>query len=130
MQPANLIAIRVNRKSITLKQLLHRLQVDAALSSIDRMIEDLTVEDWAETAGIAADSAGLQAAVNTFRRANGLYTAAQAGEWLGRRGMTLDDLAAMLRPQVLRKLLADHAVSGEEIRLHFLETAQQHDRCE
>jgi hypothetical protein len=124
------IALRINLKTMTLKQLLQRLRIDASMAAISRCKDDLTIESWAETLGLAADTAGLQAEVTRFRRANGLFTAAQASEWLEGRGMALDDLVALLRPQVLREALARHVVSDDEIRRHFLEFAHEYDRAE
>lgn len=130
MDTANLSALRINRKTLTLKQLLQRLRMDASLAAIGRCKEDLTVECWAETLGLAAERAELQAAMTRFRRENGLFTAAQTNEWLECRGMALDEVVAILSPQVLRGALASHVISDEEIRLHFLETAQHYDRAE
>lgn len=122
--------LSVEHNLLTLKQLLQRLQVDPAWGAIDRCTDDLTVELWAGSLGLAADDDELQAALTAFRRARGLFTAAHTGEWLQIRGMTLDDLAAMLRPQLLRAALSSHVVSDEEIRRHFRETAQRYDRAE
>lgn len=123
-------ALRVGHRTLTLKQLLQRLRVDAALADIGRCREDLAVECWADELGLAPGNAELQAVVTEFRRANGLYTAADANEWLGSRGLALNDLVALLRPQVLRDTIAQHIVSDEEIRRHYLDTAQQYDRAE
>ena len=127
---ATVIALRVNDRTMTLKQLLQRLRIDAGLASIERCKDDLVIECWADSLGLAADSAELQAAVNAFRRQNGLYTAAQANGWLGSRGMTLDELVALCKPQALRTALARHVVSDEDIRMRFLEDAQRYDRAE
>ncbi|MBO9596533.1 MAG: peptidylprolyl isomerase, partial [Cohnella sp.] len=123
-------AIRVGHRTLTLKQLLQRLRVDAALADIGRCREDLAVECWADELGLEPGNAELQTAVTEFRRENGLYTAADAGEWLGSRGMSLNDLVALLRPLVLRDALAEHVVSDDEIRRHYLDNAQQYDRAE
>lgn len=123
-------ALRVGHRTLTLKQLLRRLRVDAALADIGRCREDLAVECWAGELGLEPGNDELQAAVTEFRRANGLYTAAEANEWLGSRGLALNDLVALLRPQVLRNKLAEQIVSDEDIRRHYLDTAQQYDRVE
>lgn len=130
MEISTAIALRINLKTMTLKQLLQRLRIDTSMAAISRCKDDLTMECWAETLGLAADTVELQASVTRFRRANGLFTAAQANEWLECRGMALDDLVAQLRPQVLREALAQHVVSDDDIRRHFLEFAHQYDRAE
>jgi hypothetical protein len=130
LDTATVIAFRINHKTMTLKQLLQRLRVDASSAAMSRCKDDLTTECWAETLGLAADTAELQSVVTRFRRENGLFTAAQAAEWLESRGMALDDLVDLLRPQVLREALARHVVSADEIRRHFLEFAHEYDRAE
>ncbi|SDC13801.1 PPIC-type PPIASE domain-containing protein [Paenibacillus sp. UNCCL117] len=130
MNTAGISAIRVQHRTLTMKQLLQRLRVDAALAAIGLCKEDLTVECWAEELGIAAGSGDLQEAVTRFRRAIGLFTAAKTNEWLAERGMTLDELIDILRPQVLRTALALAVVSDEEIERQFLEAARQYDRAE
>ncbi|MFH5184656.1 peptidylprolyl isomerase [Paenibacillus sp. TAB 01] len=130
LNKANEMVLSVHHKTMTLKQLLQRLRVDASLADISLCKEDLTIEGWAETVGLAAESTSLQAAVTRFRRANGLFTAAQASEWLEYRGMTLEDLVDLLRPPVLKEALARHFVTDDEIQRLFLESASQYDRAE
>lgn len=130
MDTATIFALRINHKTLTLKQLLQRLRIDASLAVLSRCKHDLTIECWAESLELAADTAELQTAVTRFRRANGLFTAAQTSEWLEIRGMALDDLVALLKPQVVKETLARRIVSDDEIRLHFLEFSQQYDRAE
>jgi parvulin-like peptidyl-prolyl isomerase len=127
---SSIVMLRIEHRSLTLRQLLQRLRIDAMLADIDRCKNDLTVECWADAIGVTADTAELQAAVNRFRREHGLFTAAQANEWLGRRGMTLDDLVAILKPQALRASLSRHVAAEEDIRRHYLEFAYQYDRAE
>lgn len=123
-------ALRAGHRTLTLKQVLQRLRVDAALADIGRCLADLAVECWADELGLEPGNAELQIAVTEFRRSNGLYTAADANEWLGSRGLALSDLVALLRPQVLRDKIAKHVVSDEDIRRHYLDTAPSHDRAE
>ncbi|MDQ1909330.1 peptidylprolyl isomerase [Paenibacillus sp. GD4] len=130
MDTANTFALRINHRAMTLKQLLQRLLVDASLAAVSRCKEDLTMECWADTLGLTADTAALQSAVNRFRRDNGLFTTAQTGEWLERRSMSLDDLVALQKPQVLRAALARHTISDEDIHRHFLENASRYDLAE
>ncbi|CAG7610415.1 Chaperone SurA [Paenibacillus solanacearum] len=130
MNPATVIVLRIDHKSMTLKQLLQRLRVGASLAEPERCKDDLAIECWAETLGIDADTAELQAAVTAFRRANGLYTTVQASEWLEQRGMTLDDLVDLLKPQVLRERITRHIVSDDEIVRHYHEWARDYDRAE
>lgn len=123
-------AIRINHRMLTLKQLLQRLRINAALASIDLCKEELAVECWADTLKLAASGIEQQAALTRFRRANGLHTISQTTEWLRSLDMTLDELIAILRPQALRAILARHVVTADEIRQQFLEAAQQYDRAE
>lgn len=130
MDTAHVIAIRIEDRTITLKSLLQRLRIDAALADIERCKNDLAIEHWAESLGLSADTTELQAAVTRFRRAHGLFTADQANEWLKLREMTLDDLVALLKPQVLKEALMRHIVADDEIGRHFLELAHEYDRAE
>lgn len=130
MDTATIISLRVNHLTLTLKQLLQRLRINASWADIGRCKDDLTIECWACALGLTADIAGLQAEVTRFRRANKLVTASQTREWLECRKMTLDDLIDLLRPQALREILARHVVSADEIRQHFLEFAHEFDRAE
>ncbi|WP_131012568.1 peptidylprolyl isomerase [Paenibacillus thalictri] len=113
-----------------MKQLLQRLRIDASLAAISRCKDDLTIECWAESLGLTADTAALQTAVTRFRRANGLLTSAQASQWLTNHGMELEDLASLFRPQVLKESIAQHLVSDDEVKRYFLECAHQYDRAE
>ncbi len=122
--------LRIDHRTLTLRQLLQRLRIDAMLADINRCKDDLAIECWADEIGFAADAAELQSAVNRFRREQGLFTAAQANEWLGRRGMALDELVAILKPQALRASLQQRVVSEEDIRGHYLEFAYRYDRVE
>lgn len=130
LETADLIALRANHRSLSLKQLLQRLRIDASLAAIDRCKDDLALECWADTLGVTAPADALQAALTRFRRARKLLTTAQTNEWLERHQMTLEELTGLLRPPVLRQRLAEQVVADEEIRLHFLEIAQQLDRAE
>lgn len=130
MTTAPLTALRIHHKTMSLKQLLQRLRIDPSLADIGRCKHDLIIECWAETLGLTADRTELQTAVNRFRRSNGLYTAAQATEWLELRGMTLDDLLSLLKPQVLREVLVRHTVDEDDIRRRFLEIGHTYDRAE
>jgi parvulin-like peptidyl-prolyl isomerase len=123
-------AIRINHRTISLMQLLHRLRVDVTLAEIGRCTDDLAIECWAETLELEADTAELQTALIQWRRKTNLLTVKQTNEWLEHRGMSLDDILAILKPQVLRAALAQQAVTDEEIEKHFLDYARQYDRAE
>ncbi|MEK0315726.1 peptidylprolyl isomerase [Cohnella sp. 56] len=130
MDTSTVSLMRVHNRTLTLRQLLHRLRADVSLAAIERCREDLALECWAEALGLAADAAGLQELLVRFRRAHGLFTAEHTVAWLQARDMTLDELAAMLKPQALRAALASRLVTAEEIRLHFLECSHLFDRAE
>jgi len=122
--------IRINDKSLTFKQLLQRLRVDPALAALDRCKADLTIECWAETLGMSVEASAMREHVTRFRRANGLFTVAQTNEWLEAKGMSLEALHGLLRPQALRAALAQHVVTDEEIGRHYLECAREFDSAE
>lgn len=115
---------------MNLKQLLQRLRIDPAWAAISCCRDDLSIEYWADTLGITANSADLQEALIRFRRANELFTIADTNEWLNLQDMTLNDLVAFLKPQVLKEALAQHLISDDDITRHFLETAHEYERAE
>lgn len=130
MDTSTVNLLRVRDRTLTLRQLLHRLRTDVSLAAIERCREDLTLECWAADLGLAPETAELQELLVRFRRGNGLFTAAHTVAWLQERDMTLDELAAMLKPQALRAAIASLLVTAEEIRLQYLECAHYFDRAE
>ncbi|UJF33014.1 peptidylprolyl isomerase [Paenibacillus hexagrammi] len=125
-----LIAIRVEELELTLKQLLQRNKLGTLAEMIDRTRNALVIERWAKEQGIEAEAAALQQLITQFRKAHGLFTAAQAKEWLEHRNMQLEDLAACLHPQVLRQALTDSVVSEGEVRHYFQEHMLDFERAE
>ncbi|MGG1515008.1 peptidylprolyl isomerase [Paenibacillus oryzisoli] len=130
METTAFTTIRVENKTMSLKQLLQRLRINPAWADPDCCKRDLVLICWAESEGLTAANADLQSAVTQFRRMNKLYTAAQASAWLEARGMTLEDLVEILKPQILHADLARHVISDNRIRRRFIETASLYDTAE
>ncbi|WP_135554858.1 peptidylprolyl isomerase [Paenibacillus cymbidii] len=124
------IVLRIKERTLTLKQLLQRLSIDPAWAAIERCKEDLTLVCWAESLGLAADASLLQAAVTRFRRANGLLSASQTNGWLADRGMNVDDLVDVIKPQVLRDIVGRYIITDDQVNRHFLDVAYEFDRAE
>jgi parvulin-like peptidyl-prolyl isomerase len=129
MDLAAITAVRVKGRSVSMKTLLRLASMGDTMPVVEEAARELVLRCWAEELGVEASSEELQTELVNFRKAHGLYTAAQTREWLETRAVTLEELTAFLEPRILYRNIAEQVVKDEEIERHFLEHALRYDQA-
>jgi parvulin-like peptidyl-prolyl isomerase len=116
---SNLVLARVDGQDITLKSMQSSLQLRQQLQhAIDAATERTLVLLACERARIEASTAEVQAAFNAVRRKLRLLSAERTKQWLKQEGLSLDDMEAEVRCDVLREKWRERLSTQVEGHFH------------
>ncbi|MEG3440329.1 peptidylprolyl isomerase [Pannus brasiliensis CCIBt3594] len=107
--------------SITNQDLIQQLKFSGKISEIiEGIIARKIITEAAAEAGIKNAIAELQQGADQFRLANQLHNAKDTWDWLGKRGLSLDDFEAIVQFNLLSGKLAQHLFANK-IDPYFVE---------
>ena len=99
------------------------LEIDEAIASLDflwdaapltdRLVTGCLLRQELEEAPVALSAEELQAAMDAFRRARGLLTAAQTTDWLAHRGLSHGDLERLVAAEAALAEIRQRATAGQ-----------------
>ena len=121
------VVVTVDQRHVTLQEAVGLLDAaggEGDRTGQERLVDGALIEHALEEEPDGASDAELQAAVDLFRRVNGLLTQASTAEWLARRDLTLDQLAAELAHRLARRRLMER-VTGPHVAHFFTEHASE-----
>jgi putative peptide maturation system protein len=107
------LLLRVNGVPMELDQAIACLDSlwDAAPLT-DRLVTACLLRQELDEAPVALSTEALQTAMDAFRRARGLLTAAQTTEWLGHRGLSHSDLERLVAAEAAVAVIRQRATEG------------------
>jgi peptidylprolyl isomerase len=98
---------------LSLGGLLNRLRVQGRLGPLVRAaLAEQLMQEQARQAGLSVTAEELQAAADAFRRAQGLYTAADTRARLAEQGLSVDDFEQGLEETLLAAKLKQHLAAA------------------
>jgi parvulin-like peptidyl-prolyl isomerase len=98
---------------LSLGGLLNRLRAQGRLGPLVReALAEQLVQEQARQAGLSVTADELQAAADAFRRAGGLYAAADTHARLAEQGLSVDDLEQGLEEALLAAKLKQHLAAA------------------
>jgi putative peptide maturation system protein len=94
---------------------------------LDQMIEDQLIDEAVEQFGLEPSSADVEQAMNEFRAANGLHSAADTTRWMQARGINQERLEWSVSRDAAAALLRRHVVDDEQVVAHLERDATPFD---
>lgn len=122
----DIVAATIHGQDVSLYDLLYFLKINENLGFLHEAIDGLLVAEEATRAGITVSVEELQHAVDDFRRARGLYKAAETMQWLQQRHLTTSDLGARLAHALKAEKLRQQVAEGK-IERYFAENRSVFD---
>jgi putative peptide maturation system protein len=93
-----------------------------------RLVDMCLMDEALRALRLRVREADLQEAMDAFRAARGLRTAASTEAWLHAHGLTEEELASQLRGELARGQLRAHVTKGQ-VAAHFAAHARTYDRA-
>lgn len=121
-------AVDVNGESLDAGQALRALVAREGLGALQRLARARLIARLAAERGVEVSDEQVQSAVDAWRYARHLERAGDTHAWLSANGMSMGDLAASLRMQLLEEALA-RRVTGGRIRPFFVRHSLSFDRA-
>jgi parvulin-like peptidyl-prolyl isomerase len=119
MHELNTVAVTVDGVCLSLGDWLTHLKRRGPLLPLLREAAlDRLLTQQASEAGLTVSDAELQAAADTFRRRQGLSSAADTHAWLCRQGLTAENLEQSLEADLLAEKFKEH-LTRDRIVKHF-----------
>ncbi|WP_433428577.1 TIGR04500 family putative peptide maturation system protein [Nonomuraea sp. CA-141351] len=105
--------LRVNGVTVLISEVVARLDfLWEETGLMDRLISSALLQQDLQESPVEFAEGELQEAVDAFRRARGLLTAAQTGEWMERRSMTTRDLEELVAGEAAAEHIRRRVTEG------------------
>ena len=94
---------------------------------LEQMVEDQLIDEAVDRLGIEPSPADVQAAMDGFRSAHGLYGADETMRWMAERGMSHDRLEWIVSRDAAAAALRRRVVSDDQVRVRLEQDASPFD---